>query len=180
MNTANIRSHEHRALGWYAIHWTQTMDWVKSVGKRHEEKPDSEAKKLKEAVKDTHRILAESKSVWPFKLFPDTITVDRQKLTIVYKKFFNSHQSVGVPLENVKNIQADIGPMLGSLTITSDLFINNTQTVTGLPRKDARNIQQLVQGITAALSEGIDLGKIEDTEQLKQLLCRLGEGHVDV
>ena len=181
MNMANIRSQERRALGWYAVRWTQTVDWFKAVGKSraedHQAQAQIEAKKLKQAVKDTHRILAHSQSVFPFKIFPESITVDRQKLTIVYKRFFNSHQTIGVPLENVKNIQADLGPMVGSLTVTSDLFINNTQTVSCLPRKDARDIQRLVQGITAAISEGIDLGKIEDTEQLKDLLCKLGEGH---
>ena len=177
---AHIRSNERRALGWYAIHWSQTVDWFKAVGKRlpQEATHKSEAKKLKQAVKDTHRILAHASSVFPFKLFPESITVDRQKLTIVYKKFFRSHQTIGVPLETVKNIQADLGPLFGSLTITSDLFINNTQTVSYLPRKDARNIQRLVQGVAAATNEGIDITKVQ-TDQLKELLCKLGEGHVD-
>lgn len=138
----------------------------------------TEAKKLEEAVEGTHNILAQARSVFPFMLFPDMITVDRQKLTIVYKQFFQAHQTIGVPLENVKNIQADIGPFLGSLTITSDQFINNTQTISCLSRHEAKNIQQLVQGIVAAISEGIDIGKIE-TGQLKELLSKLGEGHVN-
>jgi len=199
MNTTQAQSHQRRILGWHAIHWARVMDWlqvrrrgraawnnnppdttaqVAQAQSQEERSKQDETRKLHEAVKDTHRILAQARSVFPFMLFPDMITVDRQKLTIVYKQFFKSHQTVGVPLENVKNIQADLGPFFGSLTITSDQFINNTQTITHLARGDAKNIQQLVQGIVAAISEGIDLSKIEKTGELKDLLCKLGEGHI--
>jgi hypothetical protein len=81
-----------------------------------------------------------------------------------------------VPLENVKNIEADLGPFFGSITVTSDLFINNTQTVHFLWRDDARKIQKLVQGAVVAQGEGIDLNKIE-VIQLQKMLIDLGSGH---
>jgi hypothetical protein len=194
---------KRRALGLYAIHWAQALDWLRlrkrqaaipistvpgrvlpRSGEKARNSQESEKEiaeeKLNEAVRETHRILAHTKSVFPFMLFPDSLTVDRQKLTIVYKQFFNAHQTVSVPLESVKNIQADLGPFFGSLTITSDLFINNVQKITCLPRHDVLQIQKLVQGITTAISEKIDLGKIKDTEQLKDSLCKLGEGHAEL
>lgn len=82
-------------------------------------------------------------------------------------------QKVSVPLEDIKNIQSEIGPFLGSLTITSDHFVNNTQTVSYLPRKDVQEIQRLVQGAVIAMKEGVDISQIE-APKLKKLLCDLG------
>lgn len=83
-----------------------------------------------------------------------------------------------MPIENIKNIQADTGPFFGSIVITSDHFINNTQTVNWLKRHEAEEIQCLVQGIMVAVKEQIDISKIE-TEELKSLLKNLGEGRTD-
>jgi hypothetical protein len=135
-----------------------------------------DAKKLKAVVRESHTILAKARSVFPFQLFPDGINIDRHKLTIIYRQFFGIEQKVSVPLENIKNIEADLGPFFGTVTITSDLFINNTQTVHFLWRDDAKKIQKLVQGAVVAQAEGINLNKIE-TKELRNLLIDLGSGH---
>lgn len=137
---------------------------------------NKEASRLEKIVKQSQDILIHTKSVFPFTLFPTHLTIDRHKLTIVYREFFRFEQTVSVPIEDIKNIQADAGPFFGSLTITSDLFINNTQVISYLKRNDVRRIQQLVQGAMVALKEKIDISKV-DTKDLCRLLTDLGAGH---
>jgi hypothetical protein len=143
-----------------------------------EENGETEIAKLQQVVDESQNILVQTQTVFPFTPFPTKVTIDRHKLTIVYRKFFNVEQRVSVPIEDVKNIQADVGPFLGSLTITSDLFINNTQQINYLPRREVKEIQKLVQGAMVALKEGVNLTKI-DCQQLKKLLSDLGEGHTN-
>lgn len=139
--------------------------------------PDPKVEKqLENVVNESHVVLAKANSVFPFQLFPDTISIDRHKLTIVHREFFGVEKTVSVPIENIKNIEADIGPFLGSITITSDLFINNTQEVKYLTSGDARRFQKLVQGAVVAQREEIDLNKI-GTKKLRTLLIDLGSGH---
>lgn len=135
-----------------------------------------DAQKLQAVVRESHTILAKAHSVFPMQLFPDRLNIDRHKFTIVHRQFFGIEQTVSVPIENIKNIEADFGPFFGSITVTSDLFINNTQTVNFLWRKDAKMIQKLVQGAVVAQREQIDLNKI-DVKQLRNLLIDLGSGH---
>jgi hypothetical protein len=143
-----------------------------------ESKDNKEEKKLKEIVKESHTTLAKAKAVFPFNFFPDLITIDQHKLSIVYRQFFGIKQTVSVPIENIKNIQADLGPFFGSITVTSDHFINNTQTVNYLTRYDAERIQKLVQGIMVAVKEGVDISKVENHE-LGELLTDLGRGRTE-
>ncbi|MFI5270966.1 MAG: hypothetical protein ACHQT9_02900 [Candidatus Saccharimonadales bacterium] len=138
-------------------------------------KPENGLEKLEEAVEKTQNILVKSNSIFPFDLFPDTITIDRQKLTVVHHTFFSSKQSASVQHSAIKNIQAEVGPFMGSLTVTSEHFINNTQTIKYLPKKDVLAIQQLVQGFIIANNENVDMSDIED-EKLIELLNRLGRG----
>ena len=112
-----------------------------------------------------------------FEIFPTILTIDRHKLTICRKQFFWVQEIVSVPIENIKNIQAHMGPFFGSLVITSDHFANNTQHVKWLWRKDVQKIQKLIQGAAVAMNE-LDIKEVEP-KKLKKLLSRLGEGHSD-
>jgi hypothetical protein len=189
-----------RALGWYAVQRTHFTDWFKVHTKYHkdtEKKSQSgesesssseddasirpevdskDAKKLESVVRESHTILVKARAIFPFQLFPDYINIDRHKLTIIHRQFWGIEQTVSVPIENIKNVEADFGPFFGSITITSDLFINNTQTVHFLLRHDAKTIQKLLQGAIVAQRETIDLNKIE-VKQLRKLLIDLGSGH---
>ena len=131
--------------------------------------------KLESVVNKAQNILIKSKAVFPFDMFPDSITIDRQKLTVVHRNFFNVKQTVSVQHCDIKNIQADIGPFLGSLTVTSEHFINNIQTVKYLPKRDVLAIQQLVQGFIVANSQNIEMTNIDD-KKLVELLNQLGRG----
>lgn len=158
---------------------------MSSVSSKLTGKPDAEPKKpdeqeqgigkLETVVNKAQNVLIKSKAVFPFDLFPDSITIDRQKMTVVHRSFFNVKQTVSVQHSDIKNIQADIGPFLGSLTVTSEHFINNIQVVKYLPKREVLAIQQLVQGFIVAHSENIDLTGIDD-EKLVELLNRLGRG----
>lgn len=139
------------------------------------DKEKKQIEKLEDVVEEAQNILLNAKSVFPFDLFPDTITIDRQKLTIVHRAFFSSKQTVSVQHSDIKNIQAEIGPFLGSLVITSDHFINSMQTIKYLTRKDTLAIQQLVQGLLVAHREKVETSNIDD-KKLMELLNRLGRG----
>ncbi len=132
---------------------------------------------LRGIVEMSHPTLAKASAIFPFDLFPDTLTIDRQKLTVVHRSFFNIEQTVCVQLADVTNIQANVGPFFGALTISSEHFINNTQTIKYVSRRNAIMIQHLLQGMIIAHKEHIDLNQIGDKELLR-LLDDLGSGKV--
>jgi hypothetical protein len=133
--------------------------------------------KLKYMVEKSQTILMKASAIFPFDLFPDMITIDRQKLTIVHRTFFSQEQTVSVPLSDITNVQADVGPLFGSITVTSEHFMNNTQKINYLSRRDVLELQRVLQGMTMACKEGIDLSTI-DEDDLMPLLEELGKGIV--
>jgi hypothetical protein len=133
--------------------------------------------KLKYMVEKSQVVLMKASAVFPFDLFPDSITIDRQKLTFVHRNFFNQEKTVSVPLADISNVQADVGPLFGTITVTSEHFINNTQTIRYLTRKEVLELQRVLQGMTIAHKEGVDLSTVSE-EELLPLLQQLGKGEV--
>lgn len=187
-------SRTHTLIGKYAIYFNSLSEAIKEhsrafLGMQHrapfnltdtmpkDEKGTQEdaVTKLEGVVEKSQNVLIKSSAVFPFDFFPDSITIDRQKLTVVHRNFFNVKQTVCVQHSDIKNIQADIGPFFGSLTVTSEHFINNIQTIKFLPKKEVLSIQQLIQGFIIAHNEGVDMADIND-EKLVSLLNQLGRG----
>lgn len=138
------------------------------------ELPATETEKLANLTKGSRDNLFVAKTVFPFILFADTLKIDRQKITIVHNDFFRMSQTASTEIKNIMNIQADVGPLFGSITVTSKHFLNNTQAIKYLKRKDVAAAQRLLQGFMIARRAKIDTDSI-DTAQLLVLLNDLGQ-----
>lgn len=134
--------------------------------------------RLLDATNKGHEILIKTNTVFPFNLFPDTITVDREKLTIANRFFFRVAKITSVPVRDILSVEADVGPFFGSVHLTSRYFFTNPQTISFLWRGDAIKIQRLLQGYIIAHERNIDCSAI-DKEQLVTLLNDLGRGDTD-
>ncbi|HSX29627.1 MAG TPA: hypothetical protein VLE73_03650 [Candidatus Saccharimonadales bacterium] len=136
--------------------------------------PATETEKLTSLAEGSHYNLFVAKTVFPFVLFADTIKIDRQKLTIVHNGFLWKSQTASTEIKNIMNIKADVGPLFGSITVTSKHFLNNTQTIKYLKRSDVATVQRLLQGFMIAQRAKINTDDI-DQDQLLKLLNELGQ-----
>lgn len=139
---------------------------------------DEHTEKLYMAARRGTDILLKVQTVFPLTLFPDTLTIDREKLSIANRHFFKVAHISGTPLDDIEAVDVNLGPFFGSLQITSSFFVNNVRRVRYLWRDDAIKVQQLLQGYKVTKEKEIELALI-DTEELKKLLTELGKGHTD-
>ncbi len=122
----------------------------------------------------SHEILYKANTVFPFNFFPDTIVIDKEKLTIIARYFFWVAKITSVPIRDILSVEADVGPFFGSIHLTSRYFFTNPHSIKFLWRKDTMKIQRLLQGYIIANERGIDCSAI-DKAQLEELLEHLGE-----
>lgn len=164
-------------LGRYAIHFKNLAE----TSPMHKKKPSAKAgpedgiEQLRNEADKAENILIKARAIFPFDPFPDSITIDRQKLTIVRHRFLIDKETLSVQLSDIKNVQATLGPLFGSITVISQNFAKSTQSIRYLHRKDVLAIQQIIQGFIVAKEEEVDMDDIDD-ETLKSLLSRLGRG----
>jgi hypothetical protein len=131
--------------------------------------------KLVDVTVGAHDILFTASTVFPFVLFPDTISMDRQQLTIVHRSFFSTANTISVRIEDVLNLESNVGPFFGSIHIFSKFFTNDIKSVSFLSRSNTLKIQRLVQGYMIAHHRKIDCSTVEKN-QLIVLLNDLGQG----
>ncbi len=134
----------------------------------------TETDKLVGLTEQSHENLFVAKTVFPFVIFADSLKIDRQKLTIVHNSSFRTAQTVSTEIKNIINIQTDLGPLFGAITVTSKHFLNNTQTIQFLRRRDTIAARCLLQGFMIAHRAKIDTSSIEK-KQLLALLSDLGQ-----
>ena len=137
--------------------------------------PGEEKKQLDDIVKQSHEVLAKSKTIFPFTLFPDTVLVDRTKVTIIQRNFFWSENVVSIRIEDVLNATAGFDLFFGSLNVSSRVM-NSTDhyQIRFLWKRDAMHLKHLIQGYVIAQHNDIDVAHLP-REKLIQTLCELGD-----
>lgn len=132
-------------------------------------------KELADVTRGGHDVLFKADTVFPFTLFPDTVTLDREKISFATRFFFRVARITSVPVRDILSVEADIGPFFGSVHTASRYFITNPYSVNFLKRSDAMKLQRLLQGYIIAHEREIDCSDIPK-DKLLTLLNELGEG----
>lgn len=127
---------------------------------------------LRKIVRKSHQLLASAQTViLPINLFPDSVTVDRTKVTITKRTFFWSSSVISIRIEDVLNIACSTGPIFGSLTVSSRVM-NSTDhyEIDYFWRKDALYLKQLIQGYVIAQHNQIETSHLKRDELISTLL----------
>lgn len=136
--------------------------------KRHAEQ------ELTQAIAKSNHPLAIATTVFPFTLFPDTVLVDREKLTVAHRIFFRVAEVMSIRIEDILNVTADVGPFFGAIKISTRFFDpEKPYSVDFLWRGDALRIKRIMQGYIIAIQKNIDCSALSNKE-LSVLLDELG------
>lgn len=130
--------------------------------------------KLHRAIEQSHEVLASANTVFPLTLFPDTVTVDRTKVTITRRNFFWSADVLSIRIEDVLNVAATCGPLFGTLTLASRVMSTTDHfAMQHLWRNDAMHLKHIIQGYVIAQHNDIDVAHL-DKDELINTLIELG------
>jgi len=132
-------------------------------------------RQLTQAISGSHEVLAAATTVFPFTMFPDTITVDRTKLTVTHRTFFSVAEVMSINIEDILNVVANVGPFFGSLVISTRFFdVKKPYKVNWLWREDALKIARIMHGYIIAIQRKIDCTALS-TKELASMLDELGK-----
>jgi hypothetical protein len=123
-------------------------------------------------------LLIDVQSAFPFTLFPDSINIDRRKITIIHRAFLGKSIVVSVPLADIHRVELSTGPILGSIKIMARFFDDKPLTVNFLKKSDAFLVKRLLDGFIIAIERNIDCSTMPRNE-LIAMLKGLGQGVAD-
>ena len=139
----------------------------------HVATPEESKQELKAAIRESNAVLARATTV--LTLFPDTLEIDRTKLTLTKRTFFSTSEAMSIRVEDILNVTATVGPLFGSITIVSRVFNSEKPYHIGrFSRKDVMKLKHILQGYVIALQRKIDCSAMK-TAELASMLEKLGE-----
>lgn len=130
---------------------------------------DDDIEELKRVISHSHEVIANASTVVPF-LFPHDITLDRTKITITKRIFFLSADVISIRIEDVLNVAASVGPIFGSITVSSRVMNSIDHYDIGrFWREDAIRIKKIIQGYLIARQNGVHTDHLSCEELAKTL-----------
>lgn len=138
---------------------------------------DEAQKELQDAISGSNQVLVNRTTLFP--IFPDTIVVDRAKFTITRRNFIRSAEVMSMRIEDILNVTATVGPLLGNVRILSRVMNAEKPFMIGpFWRKEAEHIKRVTQGYVIALQRGIDCSSLP-TPELVAMLDQLGHDDIE-
>ena len=130
-------------------------------------------KELQQAIVGSNTVLAKADTTMT--LFPDTLCVDRAKVTLSKRLFFRAAEVVSMRIEDILNVTATVGPFFGTVKIVSRVLNDEKPIEVGkFWRADAVRLKRVIQGYVIALQRNIDCSVLP-TKELADKLYQLGE-----
>jgi len=125
--------------------------------------------KLHNLAEKSSQVLFTAHTVFPFDLFPNTLTVNANKIDIVNVSFFASRQTTSIPLHDIANVEVQTSPFLATLRIINIRYPMHPTVVRYMKKDDAVRAKGIIDGLLVALSQGADISEIEPGKMLADI-----------
>jgi hypothetical protein len=127
--------------------------------------------RLRKLAGQSQKVYLTIKTMYPFDLYPDTLTIDSNKVNIITKELFGSANVHSILIEDITNLSVNTGLFSASLEIidSGNLRYPIIYTVKRLRIHEAKLARRLIQGLISAKREGIDLSTCEGKDVLECL-----------
>lgn len=120
-------------------------------------------------ARKSSQILFQTKTVFPFDFFPDTLTINANKIDIVNSEFFASNRTTSIPLNDIANVEVQTVPFFATIRIISIRFPMKPIVLHYLKKTEAIKAKNIIDGLLVAISQGADITNIDPQTILKQI-----------
>lgn len=139
--------------------------------------------KLKSVADKSQRVLYKTQSVFPFNFFPDSISIENDRVEVICNQGPASEWVHSIQLDNITNVTIESGPFFSTLELTDSTNPRNIILikVQNLSTESAFKARALIEGLKAARRENVDLDslirqpEIIEDNSLRNELVKLGE-----
>lgn len=132
---------------------------------------DKDVEKLDTLKKLSDNRLLKLSTVFPFKLFKDTIVIEQKQVTIEVRNFFLSSEIYPISIKDIMSPVVSTGIFFATfhLELGPGGFHLTPPVVSFLRKEEALRARRVIMGLIICDKEGIDLTKMNKDEVLQKL-----------
>lgn len=144
-------------------------DAQKEIVKEDIKSKEQNSEQLDNLIEKSNKNLQTLSTVFPFTLFPTTITIDPDKVTVTFKEFFASNNFQTMLIKEITNVEVQTDLFFGSLKIRDSADRAHEILVKFLKKKDAEKAREIIQGLIVGTKQGVDFSQIEQETLVKKV-----------
>lgn len=134
----------------------------------HQEKLQDQV--MDKLLKKSNRVVVSISSVFPFDIFPNSITVEEGRVTVIKRHLLTTAMH-SVDLKDISNVFINKSIFFSQIEIVSRTFEDNEVKIKFLRNKDASFVRRIIEGMRIFENKQIDTSGYS----IDELIVKLGE-----
>lgn len=130
-------------------------------------KEQKNAQTFTQLIEKSHQVLIRIKTVFPFTLFPDILTVDPIKINYKCNILFSSGYTESIPIGNVTDVVVESSVLFSALRISFANYPTSQILVKPLWKNDALSARDIIAGLVQTEKKQVDVMDIPTTDPQK-------------
>ncbi len=150
---------------------------LKEEAKERAKQEQETQEKIAVVNRNCDNVLLQIKTVFPFDLFPDTIIIDENKVSIVHKTFFASESITSILLKELTDVSVETNIFFAKLNFTYSHHPMRPmyESVSFLRKAEALESKRILEGLLVLrIGEHVDLQRAHPAERVSEIE-RLGQ-----
>lgn len=139
-------------------------DYTKHQATKKEE--DSQA--VSDLIAKSNRCIISISSLFPWDFFPNTIIVEENRVTFVFRQFLAS-QSHSIEIKDISNVFIESSLFLATIQIVSNTYVQNDIKIGNLYSKKAIKVQRIIEGLRTFREYNINTSDYEINELIAKI-----------
>lgn len=130
---------------------------------------EDHTRKFEALVNKSERVLLKISAVFPFDLFPDTVVIDENKLSIIHREFFFSPTILSFTIYDINDVVVESSIFFATLRLLPNGYGENWVQVKYLKKKEAIEAKRIVAGLRVGIKEGVDITKVQTPDLARKI-----------
>lgn len=136
-----------------------------------------EDEKIDKVTHGARHLLLKIKSINFLDLFPDTITIDENKIDLAQNHFLKSQEVISIPIQHITLVSLSVAGDTATLYFDIKDFEKNPVIMQNFKASDAIRAKKIIIGLKVCFDESINIRKLEDGGNIVKKLEEIGSTH---
>jgi len=134
---------------------------------------------LENLAQDEQPLLMTLSTVFPFKIFPTHITIEKTKVNIKETLFFASSNIQSIMIGDISSCETESNLFFGLIKLVTRIPNSPPVIINYLPKEEALKARRIIQGLMVGVMNKVDLAKVS-TPQLLESVEQMGDSKAPV
>lgn len=137
-------------------------------------KKEEDDQAVNDLIAKSNRCIISISSLFPWDLFPNTINVEENRVTFIFRQFLAS-QSHSIEIKDISNVFIESSLLFATIQVVSRTYVQNDIKIGNLYKKKAYQVQRIIEGLRTFREYNINTSNYE----IDELVAKIEEFHTN-